>query len=183
MMTVAEFIAFADAQPSQRFELLAGAPVAMAPATYRHQKICTNIDRALGPRLAGRGCEAMRELGLARSQDDDFLPQPDVTVRCGPAKETGRWFDDPVVVIEVLSPSTMADDRGYKFKQYQTFPTLRHLVLVYQSEMRVEHWSRAETGEWSEGPGVLHEALDVLALPAVGVELPLSVVYEGLSLT
>src|SRR2546421_449708 len=117
-MSIEAYLAFCDARPRERFQLLAGVPVAMAPATYRHQQICGNIDRALAPRLRLRGCESIRDLGVARGEGADYMPEPDVVVRCGPVDGSRRWVDDPIAVVEVLSPSTMVDDRGYKLREY-----------------------------------------------------------------
>lgn len=177
-LSVEAYLAFCDARPRQRFELLAGVPVAMAPATVRHQKICGNIDRALAQGLRARGCESIRDLGVARSAEADFMPEPDVLVRCGPVDGQRRWVDDPMVIVEVLSPSTMIDDRGYKMREYLGFPTLRHMVLVYQDEVRVEHWRRDDEGEWSE-PAILKFAQDRLDLSAVGATLSLAEIYDG----
>jgi Uma2 family endonuclease len=181
IMTVHDYLAFADAHPGQRYELLGGVPVAMAPATYNHQKICGNIDRSLGRSLQG-ACESLRDMGLASGFEADFMPQPDVMVRCGPFPGRSRWVSDPVVIFEVLSPSTMADDRGYKLKTNQTqFPSLRHIGLVYQDECRVELWSRPDDGAWpEEGLSVYSRIGEVLALPAAGVTLALADIYDGI---
>jgi Uma2 family endonuclease len=182
-MTVEDYLAFADARPRQRFALLAGVPVAMAPASYRHQKICGNLHRALHRQVTARGCDVVQGAGLAAGNDADFLPEPDVMVRCGPIDGRRRWVSDPIVVIEVLSPSTMADDRGYKLTAYQEqFASLRHIALVYQSEIRVELWSRDQDGAWAEEPVVLRTRHDQLALGAVEAQVSLSDIYEGIAI-
>jgi Uma2 family endonuclease len=181
LMSVAQFIAFADARPLQRFELLAGVPVAMVSGTLRHALIAGRIDRRLGDQVGARGCMSLRDFGVAKSEDSDYLPQPDVMVRCGPVDDRRRWIADPIVVIEVLSPSTMADDRGYELKTYMTFESLRHLVLVYQDEIRLEHWFRSEDGAWNEDHQVLKAPNDRLDLAAVGASLLLSDIYADVS--
>jgi Uma2 family endonuclease len=196
MMTVTEYLAYADARPRQRFELLAGVPVAMAPATLRHDVIASNIQASLQRQVSARGCRSHRNVGLASAETADFLPQPDVMVRCGPVDDRRRWVSDPVVVIEVLSNSTMADDRGYKLARYlRDFPSLRHVVLVYQDEIRVEYWSRDREGpwgpqdfpdrkEWQENVAVVLRSLtDTLHLPAVGAKVALSEIYADVALT
>src|SRR4051794_30261573 len=176
-MRVTEYLAYADAHPRQRFELLAGVAVAMAPASRRHQIITGNIDRGLALQVRDRGCETLRDFGLAASEEADFMPQPDVMVRCGPLDGLKRWASDAVVVVEVLSPSTMADDRGYKFQQYLGLSALRHIALVYQDECRIEHWSRGADGVWSEAPQVLSRMEEALAFSSVGASLPLAAIY------
>jgi Uma2 family endonuclease len=178
-MRVTEYLAYADAHPRQRFELLAGVPVAMAPATLRHNLIAGNIDAALRGQVRDRGCQSFREAGVASSDDAEFMAQPDVLVRCGPLDGRRRWVDDPVVIVEVLSPSTMLDDRGYKLKTYlDGFPSLRHVALVYQDECRIEHWSRGVDGAWTESPRVLNRMQDAIEFSAVGAALPLSAIYD-----
>jgi Uma2 family endonuclease len=155
----------------------------MAPASYNHEMIAGNIDRALTSQVARRGCRSHRDAGLAASNDADFLPEPDVMVRCGPMDGRRRWVSDPIVVIEVLSPSTMADDRGYKLKAYQEqFASLRHIALVYRSEIRVELWSRELDGTWAEEPAVLRTRHEQLALGAVEAQVSLSEIYEGIAI-
>lgn len=180
-MTVHDYLAYADARPDQRFELLAGEPVAMSPATRHHQVICGNLDRTLSPRVNARGCEVLRDFGFARSSEADFMPQPDVMVRCGPLAGEERWATDPVVLFEVLSPSTMSKDRGYKRQRYLEIGTLRHLVYVWQREMRVEVWSREGDGEWPTTPVALLEPDATLALTALGAALQLAEIYRGVT--
>ena len=83
------------------------------------------------------------------------------------------------VIVEVLSKSTEAYDRGHKFADYRTIPSLQEYVLVSQVEPRVEHFRRMETGQWiltvSEGDGVL-------SLPALDCQVPLPAIYQDLDL-
>ena len=181
-MRVTEYLAYADAHPHQRFELLGGVPAARAPATIRHNVIAGNINSGLRGQVRDRGCQSLRETGTVSDNDAEFMPQPDVLVRCGPLDGRRRWVDDPVVVIEVLSPSTMADDRGYKCRKYPSdFQSIRHVALVYQDELRIEHWSRGSEGVLSEGPRVLSRPDDTLEFRAVGASLPLSAIYDDVA--
>ena len=78
------------------------------------------------------------------------------------------------MVVEVLSRSTLHRDRGVKFDFYRSLPTLRHIVFVYQGQMRVEHFRRSDEG-WLLT--VLTRPSDLLALDAVGFSLDLDAVY------
>lgn len=102
-------------------------------------------------------------------------PRPDIVVRCGPSG--GRNFiTDPLVVTEILSPSPTDLDRGEKLRFYKGLPTLRHIALVYQDQMRLEHYRKTDAGWVSEtltGPD------DVLSFEAVGFEIDLAHVYFG----
>ena len=181
-MTVRDYLAFADARPHERFELIDGQPIAMAPATRAHQVVCRNVDYGLARQLAGRDCEVLRDFGVAASEQADFMPQPDVMVRCGPLAGDMRWASDPIVLFEVLSPSTAARDRGRKRDQYFNMPTLRHLVLVSPTTVRIEAWHRAQEGHWPDTPQLLSDRHGILELPAIGAVLSVADIYRDLDL-
>jgi len=169
-VTIAAFDAFLDAQQDdQLWELVAGDIVAMTNPTETHEQ---------GITMDGRGCRAYQGgMRIQRSDATSGLdkPRPDVLVRCGPFH--GRTYvTDPMVVIEVLSPSTIDSDRGNKLRFYKTLPTLRHIALVYQEQMRIEHYVRTDEGWRIE---ILTRPDERLRLDAVGFELPLARVYFG----
>jgi Uma2 family endonuclease len=104
--------------------------------------------------------------------------RPDIVVRCGPPSNN-TFITDPVVVVEVLSPSTMDRDRGrklqfYKELLYKELPTTQHIVLAYADQMRVEHYFRSENG-WELK--VLPTPEHVLDLEAVEFSIDLDTVY------
>jgi Uma2 family endonuclease len=104
--------------------------------------------------------------------------RPDVVVRCGALDATNHIIA-PSVVIEVLSPSTIDTHRRPKLEFYKLLPTIRHIVLVYQDQMRVEHYRRGEPGfeiETLKRPG------DVLHLEAVDFRVDLARVHFGVTL-
>jgi Uma2 family endonuclease len=181
-MTVRDYLIFADERPNERFELLEGQPVAMAPTTRAHQVACRNVDYALRDQIRGNGCEVLRDFGVAASELSDFMPQPDVMVRCGPLSGESRWTDDPIVLFEVLSPSTAARHRGYKRDRYFEVLTLRHLVFISPATIRVEAWHRADDGTWPTVPEIMTRREEVVRLNAVGAELPLADIYVDLDL-
>lgn len=178
-MTVTEYRPWAEARPDgERWELVDGVPLLMAPPREAHQTIVANLIRRLGDLADQRGCRALPGLAILNEAMDDFAPVPDVVVRCGPMLPDG-YASDPLIVAEVLSPSTMSLDRGRKTDFYRVVPSLRTFLLVSQDEIRVEAWRRGEAGTWAV------EALyrdDVLALPELGGALPVGALYAGLSL-
>jgi Uma2 family endonuclease len=108
---------------------------------------------------------------------------PDVTVVCNAPRFHPNGRDtllNPRVLVEVLSSSTEAYDRGAKFAHYQSIGSLEEYVLVTQTSKRVEHYRRLETGQWllsvSEGDDAL------LVLPGLGCQIPLAELYEGTEL-
>lgn len=179
-MTVEDFLAFLERDDSRRkWQLLAGAPVMMINVTRRHSLITGNVFSALRVAARRRGCEAhTSDMLITSPNDSHFAAVPDVFVRCGPTSELSRKIDDPVLVVEVLSPSTMTGDRGYKFERYATIPSLGQVLFIYQNEIRVESWLRGDP-EWSLTP-VLH--LDgSVQIPSLDESLALATIYDGIS--
>ncbi|MGX5775216.1 Uma2 family endonuclease [Methylorubrum zatmanii] len=176
-MRVAEYRDWAATRPDhERWELIDGVPVMMSPAKGRHQRIVTNLIKKLDDLAEGRGCGAYPGLAILSEAMDDYAPIPDVVVQCGEPPEDG-YTSDPLLVVEVLSPSTLILDRGRKTEFYQTIPSLAVLLLVHQNESRVEVWRRAL--DWTvqvAGPG------DVIDLPELAGALSLSEIYARIAL-
>lgn len=144
--------------------------------TRRHSLIAGNVYRRVWPLARQRGCEAhIADMFVVNPSDDHFMAVSDVFVRCGPASETTRKIDDAVIVVEVLSPSTMADDRGYKFKQYARTPSVQQILFVYQDEPRIESWTR-QGSEWMLT--TLNGKSGTVALPPLDGEMSVTDVYE-----
>ena len=178
-VTVADFDSFVDAQADgYAFELVGGEIVMMTNPTETHEQIAGNIGAPLKLAMDRRNCRTyqggMRIQRSSESKGTD-KPKPDVVVRCGPAGK-GTYITDPLIVIEVLSPTTMDSDRGRKLDLYKTLPTLRHIALVYQDQMRVEHYSRTDAG-WQLD--VLTTAAAELTFDAVEFGIDLAQIYFG----
>ena len=177
---IAQFDAFvAGLADAPDYELVDGEIVLMSNPTETHEQLAANIGAPLKLAMNKRGCRTYQ--GGIRVQADGNVHginkfRPDVVVRCGP-RGTGTCITDPVVVVEVLSPSTMEKDRGHKLRFYKSLPTMQHILLVYGEEMRVEHWSRADEG-WNMA---FHTRSDeVVALGAVEFEIGLREIYFDL---
>jgi Uma2 family endonuclease len=143
-----------------------------------HEKIVGNVGAQLKVVTDQRQCHVFFG-GLRVQRSDDARagdkPRPDLLVRCGPL--TGKTYaTDPLVVVEVLSPSTFDLDRGDKLAFYKSLSTMRHIVFVYQDQMRVEHYRRNDAGWPIE---VLMRPQDRLVLDAVTFETILDAVYDG----
>jgi Uma2 family endonuclease len=148
-MTADEFIAWALAQPEgERYELVDGHVVAMAPERLGHARAKGHVFRRLGDALAAARlpCEAIID-GVAVEVDDTTIYEPDVLLRCGPPlpNETLR-ITDPVIVVEVLSPSSRSRDAGLKLADYFRIPSLRHYLIVATDTRTVIHHARDEAG-------------------------------------
>jgi Uma2 family endonuclease len=175
-LTFDEFLAFLDRHgQGRKWQLFDGKPVMMIGGTRRHSLISGNVYVALRPMARRRGCEAhINEMLVAGPGEERFATAPDVFVRCGPMSPLSRRVNDPVLVVEVLSPSTMADDRGYKFTRYTTIPSLEQILFVYADELRIENWTRGEP-EWTLE--VVERADASVQLPSLDDKLALAAIY------
>ena len=104
--------------------------------------------------------------------------KPDIVVRGGSRDDRRTYITDPVIVIEVLPPSTMDYDRGVKLRFYKGQPSLQHIVLAYSDQTRIEHYRRGpEVWEFT----ALIRPEDILSLDAVGFEIKLEDIYFDLA--
>jgi Uma2 family endonuclease len=101
---------------------------------------------------------------------------PDMLVICRPIAPEDDPVTDPTVIVEVLSPTTQRHDRIAKWREYQRIPSLRHFVLVEQTERRIEVYSRTGTG-WALAS--IEPPEDTIALTAIGASLSLEAVCQG----
>jgi Uma2 family endonuclease len=181
-VTIAEFDVFLDSQQDDSlWELVAGRIFAMTNPTEVHEQIASNIGSPLKLAMDPIGCRVYQGgLGIQRSDNQQEInrPRPDVLVRCGRVG-THNFITDPLVVVDVLSPSTIDVDRGEKLRFYKAQPTLRHIVLVYQDQMRIEHYRKTDEGWPLE---VLTEPDDLLNFEAVRFNIRLQQVYFGVEL-
>ncbi len=135
-------------QPRGRYERVAGVVVAMAPERVAHVRVKARVwqalDRAI--REAGLPCEALGD-GVTVEVGDDTDYEPDAIVNCG-ERIAGDALaaPDPVVVVEVLSPSTQSVDTGAKLADYLSLPSVRHYLTVRADRRAVVHHRRAEDG-------------------------------------
>lgn len=146
--TADEFIAWAMEQPTGRFELANGKIVAMAPERVGHARAKLAAVLALRASIerAGLGCEAMID-GVAVRIDDRTVYEPDALVRCGaPTPGDDVHVSDPIILVEVLSPSSRGIDTGLKLAGYFRLPSVRHYLVVSTETRTVLHHRRDEAG-------------------------------------
>ncbi|MFM8331589.1 MAG: Uma2 family endonuclease [Candidatus Methylumidiphilus sp.] len=159
-------------------EYVAGCIYAMAGASREHILITFNISRSLGNQLADRPCEIYPTEMRVKPAHARSYRYPDIAVVCGAAEFEDQHTDtllNPTLLIEVLSPSTEANDRGEKFAEYRRIPSLREYVLVKQDQPRIEHYARQGAGWFL----TVAEGLDAsVALEAIGCTLELREVYR-----
>ena len=135
----------AEREATEKHEYVDGYVYAMAGAKLAHIQICANLVLAVGPELKSRGCQILASDMRVRIPNLSLYTYPDIAIVCAkpeledPHKDT---LLNPLVLFEVLSPSTEAWDRGEKFARYQTIPSLQEYVLVCQDRPRVECFRR-----------------------------------------
>jgi Uma2 family endonuclease len=135
-------------QPSGRFELAGGEIVAMTPERVEHMRVKFAVATALRAAvLAGGPCEVMID-GVSVRVDDRTVYEPDALVRCGErVPGTAIEVTEPVVIVEVVSPSSRAIDSGAKLTDYFRLPSVRHYLVVNIDARAVAHHRRDEAGE------------------------------------
>ena len=146
-MTREEYRAWAEQQPSGRFERVNGVVVAMAPERAGHNLrkalVWQELRRAV--HAAGLPCDVYTDGMTVEVGDSDY--EPDAVVHCGgklPADAVA--VPDPLIIVEVLSPSTSASDRAWKLQEYIRLLSLRHYLIVWADRQQIAHHRRGEDG-------------------------------------
>jgi Uma2 family endonuclease len=176
-MTEEEFMQFELKSPG-RHEFHAGEVLAMAGGNFLHSVVKGNVNRMLGNALLKRPCRVADSDMLVTIRATDRKFYPDSAVVCGrPKFQDLRELEllNPLVIVEVLSETTAAYDRGKKFWHYRHLDSLEEYVLVSTDEPLVEVYLRGEGGVWSlrtfDGlEGIAH-------LQSIEIELPLREIY------
>ena len=181
--TPAEYLDW-EAQQPFRYEYMDGHIVAMTGGTIPHNQIAVNLVAILRPHLRGKGCKVLSsDAKVAISESGPFY-YPDVRVTCDPRDASARsYIRYPSLVIEVLSESTEARDRGRKFRHYRRIETLKEYVLIDPDRVLVECYRRNERDNWElVNPLADLAALTIpdisLNLSSVNLDIPLSQIYE-----
>jgi Uma2 family endonuclease len=177
LLSPKEYLA-AERRSEVRHEYFAGEVFAMVGASRRHNIIAANVIRVLGNQLLERPCNVYPSDMRVKVSATGKYTYPDVSVAC-----LEEQFDDaendtllnPLVVIEVLSESTEAYDRGKKFEHYQLIPSLTDYLLISQEPYRVEQYVRRGDREWIYSE--YRTATDVLHIAVIGCELALKDIY------
>jgi Uma2 family endonuclease len=178
-LTPAEYLAFERQQTDAKHEYLHGQITAMSGASREHNLIVGNAFASLHAQLRGRDCEVYSNDMRVHIPATGLYTYPDITALCGGPGFEGDQFDtllNPLVIIEVLSASTEAYDRGAKFAHYRSIESLQAYVLIAQDRPHIELFERGTDGRW-----VLSEAKGLesrLGLETLDCVLELSEVYD-----
>lgn len=167
-----------EVKADHKSEYLAGQIYAMAGGSPQHDQISFNLISTLGGQLRGGPCRGYTSDQLVLVRETGLFTYPDVTVVCGePRFEQMRVnvLVNPTLLIEVLSDSTEAYDRGEKFAHYRRIESLQEYVLVAQDRPRIERYLRQEDGTWNYTAAEGLEAM--LRLDSIRCGLRLAEVY------
>ncbi|MCY0985507.1 Uma2 family endonuclease [Nannocystis sp. ILAH1] len=173
-LTVDEFLAITWPEGA-RHELHDGHVVAMAPPMRAHHSLVTTLSHAIGPILEDC-CEVLTEAGVVPSLRRHTYYQVDLLVTCEPPEPRQRTIRAPLLLVEVLSPSTQAIDRNRKLPDYRQLASVQEVVLIDSEAMHVELYRRFEGIRWLSE--ILRDPTDVLHLDSVGLDLALDDLYR-----
>jgi Uma2 family endonuclease len=177
-LTVEEYLAHERAA-EHKSEFFDGEMFAMAGASEEHVLIVANLTGELRAQLRGRPCRTYPADMRVQVSKTGLYTYPNVVVVCGEPLFEDEHRDtllNPSLIIEVLSPSTEAYDRGGKFAHYQGLESLREYVLVAQDRCRVEQFVRQTEGQWLYSE--VRDPGETIHLPSIGCDLALSEVYD-----
>ena len=175
-LTLQEYLDWENAQP-EKHEFHRGEIFAMTGGRRTHGRVMLNLARHIGVHLDGSGCQVFADSMKVQVADDTVL-YPDVFVTCDRGDlATDQIFRAPKLVIEVLSPSTQADDRSKKFALYRQLASLQEYILVDPETRRIESFTRSAQGEW-----VLHDMSDdtAMAVASIGCMVAMNDVFAGI---
>ena len=179
-MTLEEFLRWDDGTDT-RYELIDGFPVAMAPPVEAHRilavRLVSRIDQALTRR---RPCNAQFEPGVVRPDRADSYYVPDIAVTCEPNEPGRQAMVDPILIIEILPPSTERSDRPLKLPVYQNIRSVREIMLIDADSYHAELYRR-ENDHW--GIQLVRGAEAALSLVSVDLQISMSELYDGIAIS
>jgi Uma2 family endonuclease len=192
--TIDEFFAWNEHQ-EEKYELVDGvpmlkrlpvavtlpgatAPTMMTGASRRHNRVNSNLSRLFGNQLRDGRCSAYVSDAAVKTAENQ-IRFPDLVVDCGTKIDGGFTFEHPILVAEVLSPSTRTFDLAGKITEYWRVQTIRHVMIIDPDKLRVQLHTRRS----GEAPTVVifSDSQDVIDIPEIGVTLALADIFEGLA--
>jgi len=171
--TLDEFRAWHERQP-EVWEFIDGVPKLMAPGSKAHTLIKSNVHAAFALALRGTTCRALVDGAIVEVEGSSLIP--DVVVTCSPLDFATPRVEDPIIIVEVLSPSNEKDDTGRKLAFYLRIPSLRHYLVIEQDRRQIVHYQRRD----DLGGAFLTDIAppDPLRLDPPGIAISLAALYE-----
>jgi Uma2 family endonuclease len=176
-LTPSEYFAWEE-QQEVKHEYFDGAVFAMSGGSQNHSEIAVKLTILIGGHLEGSNCRALNSDARIKIEASEQYVYPDLSVTCDPRdRQTTQYISYPQLIIEVLSPSTEAYDRGKKFKLYQKSSTLVDYVLVSSEEVAIEVFHKQDRSKWE-----LTNYLtgDMVELKSINLTFAIDRVYQGI---
>ena len=175
-MTPEEYFAGEEISPIRR-EYIRGEVYAMSGSTPYHNMITLNLATILRKQVRGTKCHAFVQDIKVRIETVDAYYYPDLTVTCDPRDRpfTNSFIRYPCLIVEVLSPSTEAFDRGDKFADYRQIATLKDYLIISQTRPSVECFRRNERGRWEL---YSYQKQDQIQLTSLNLQIDMATLYE-----
>ena len=178
-MTVAEFLRWEDGTDT-RYELLGGSPVAMAPPAIAHGVLALRLGARIDAALRSRSpCFGQSEAGIVRPDRNDTCYVADLAVSCTPPGPGQQLLQDPLLIVEILSPGTALYDRQTKVSDYRRIPSVHEILLIDSTSMFAEVLRR-EGDRWITE--IVRGPQATLSLASIRLTAALSELYEGIDL-
>jgi len=181
-MTVEEYLRMERAS-EEKHEFRNGLVHSTPPVDILENRIRGNVLAALHGQLKDRGCEALTSQMRVKVPERGWYLYPDVLVVCDPPILEDDFQDtllNPMVIVEVISEATEADDRGIKFDVYRSLETLREYLMVRKNVVHVEQFVRAEMDSWDSFQWTSIE--EVIPIDSIGCTLAMKRAYEKVNL-
>jgi Uma2 family endonuclease len=167
-----------EEQQLHRHELIDGEVYAMTGGTVNHSRIGLKFGALLDNHLSGSKCQTLNSDCRVNIVQSNNYTYPDVSVTCDDRdKTTTKYITYPCLIIEVLSFSTEAYDRGGKFRMYRQNPILQDYVLVSSEKIEIDLYCKTESGSWEI---INYQAGDTIELKSVNLTFPIERIYEGI---
>lgn len=178
-LTPEEYFAWEE-QQLEKHELINGEVYAMGGGSVNHSRIAVRFTTLIDTHLDGRNCITGNSDLRINIVGTNNYTYPDVSVTCNERdKTTTQYITYPCLIVEVLSASTEAYDRGGKFRMYQNNPALIDYLLVSSTSMEIDLYHKNEAGDWLI---INYKPSEIIQLKSINLSFPIEQVYRGLNL-
>lgn len=176
-----DYLAF-ERDSKEKHEYFQGKVIALAGASLGHNRLVANILREAGEALKSKSYEILpSDIRISIPSHESYM-YPDAVIICGQPEMEDDRFDtlkNPVVIFEILSPSTEDHDRGKKFFFYRQIPSFKEYILVDSTRAFVEVSRRGEDGAWKFE--TVEDLSSQLFIASVGISIPLAEIYRNVN--
>ncbi len=179
-LTPAQYLVWEEAQ-QEKYEYIDGEIYAMGGGSVNHGRIAIRLTSLFEAHLEGGNCITGNSDIKVKSVVSQNYTYPDASVTCDERdRQTPQYITYPCLIVEVLSESTEAYDRGGKFRLYRQNPVLQDYLLVSSTKIEMDLYHKNEAGDWVI---INYQPGDTIELKSIGLSFAIEHVYHGLTLT